>query len=269
MTMRCNEITPCSALRPFIYRYWCWTEEPSAPRRLPGTGHELMLHFGTPWRARALDQELLLPRAYVVTPRSKSWQNAAHGAVGFFAVRFRAGAFRHFCDESIALFADQIGEASQIWKAGRTAWLQQALEARDLPERVAAVEGGLLALLDRYRKQDDWLDEAVRRIYAGTPLGMLPSVVFSSERTLLRKFKEGVGVTPKVFQRLARFERTLRSLMLGRTHSYLPLALAGGYYDQAHFSKEFKRLVGETPQAYLMPKNFQAHFYFERRKAGV
>ena len=269
MTMRCNEITPCSALRPFIDRYWCWTKEPSAPRRLPGTGHELMLHFGTPWRARALDQELLLPRAYVVTPRSKSWQNAAHGAVGFFAVRFRAGAFRHFCDESIALLADQIGEASQIWKAGRTAWLQQALEARDLPERVAAVEGGLLALLDRYRKQDDWLDEAVRRIYAGTPLGMLPSVVFSSERTLLRKFKEGVGVTPKVFQRLARFERTLRSLMLGRTHSYLPLALAGGYYDQAHFSKEFKRLVGETPQTYLMPKNFQAHFYFERRKAGV
>ena len=60
MTMRCNEITPCSALRPFIDRYWCWTEEPSAPRRLPGTGHELMLHFGTPWRARALDQELLL-----------------------------------------------------------------------------------------------------------------------------------------------------------------------------------------------------------------
>ena len=113
------------------------------------------------------------------------------------------------------------------------------------------------------------MDEAVRRIYAGTPLGMLPSVVFSSERTLLRKFKEGVGVTPKVFQRLARFERTLRSLMLGRAHSYLPLALAGGYYDQAHFSKEFKRLVGETPQAYLMPKNFQAHFYFERRKAGV
>ena len=30
MTMRCNEITPCSALRPFIDRYWCWTEERGA-----------------------------------------------------------------------------------------------------------------------------------------------------------------------------------------------------------------------------------------------
>ena len=267
--MRCNEITPCSALRPFIDRYWCWEGEASAPRRLPGTGHELMLHFETPWRASNLEQDILLPRAYVVTPRSKSWQNAASGSVGFFAVRFRAGAFRHFCSESIEIFADQIGEASQIWNAGRTGWLQQAIEAKELPERVAAVESGLLTLLERYRKQDDWLDEAVRQFYAGTPLEVLPSLVFSSERTLLRKFKEGVGVTPKVFQRLARFERTLRSLLLGRIGSYLPLALAGGYYDQAHFSKEFKRLVGETPQAYLSLENFQAHFYFSRRKAGV
>ena len=119
MTMRCNEITPCSALRPFIDRYWCWTEEPSAPRRLPGTGHELMLHFGTPWRARTSEQEFSLPRAYVVTPRSKSWKNAVRGSTGFLAVRFRAGAFRHFCGESIELFADQISETSQIWKAGR------------------------------------------------------------------------------------------------------------------------------------------------------
>jgi AraC-like DNA-binding protein len=56
-----------------------------------------------------------------------------------------------------------------------------------------------------------------------------------------------VGIGPKVFSRIVRFQRTLRRI--ART-GLLPAALDSGYYDQAHFIHDFKQFAGETPASY-------------------
>ena len=68
-----------------------------------------------------------------------------------------------------------------------------------------------------------------------------------SERTLERQFKNAMGISPKTFQRLVRFEKTLSLL---KNPAYSNSAVVGhmlDYTDQSHFIKEFKRFTNITP----------------------
>jgi AraC-like DNA-binding protein len=65
-------------------------------------------------------------------------------------------------------------------------------------------------------------------------------------------FRDRVGVTPKRFARIVRFDRALHAIADGGgTSSLGDIALAAGYYDQAHFTNEFREHAGITPRAFL------------------
>jgi len=68
---------------------------------------------------------------------------------------------------------------------------------------------------------------------------------------LATQFKSHVGVTPKRVARIYRFARLILSVDALRPVDWSELALTAGYFDQAHFSKEFKDFTGHTPTSYL------------------
>jgi AraC-like DNA-binding protein len=72
-----------------------------------------------------------------------------------------------------------------------------------------------------------------------------------SERHLRRVFRETVGVSPKAFAKLARFDRALRAAREDARASWASIAVAAGYYDQAHLIAEFHAIAGVTPRALL------------------
>jgi AraC-like DNA-binding protein len=71
-----------------------------------------------------------------------------------------------------------------------------------------------------------------------------------SERHLAVQFRNQFGLTPKAFARILRFGRAARALRQG-TSPLANVALACGYYDQAHFTREFRAFAGITPLALL------------------
>jgi AraC-like DNA-binding protein len=64
-------------------------------------------------------------------------------------------------------------------------------------------------------------------------------------------FRETVGVSPKAFARLARFDRALRAAREDGHASWASIAAAAGYYDQAHLIADFRAIAGVTPRAFL------------------
>lgn len=72
-----------------------------------------------------------------------------------------------------------------------------------------------------------------------------------SERHFRRLFRDAVGVSPKVFARLSRFHRALRAARQARHTSWASIAVATGYYDQAHLIEEFRAITGVTPRVLL------------------
>jgi AraC-like DNA-binding protein len=72
-----------------------------------------------------------------------------------------------------------------------------------------------------------------------------------SQRRVAQLFHEQVGVSPKTYHRVRRFQHTLQRLRGVRQVNWADLAVDCGYYDQAHLSHDFRQIAGMTPSAYL------------------
>jgi AraC-like DNA-binding protein len=104
------------------------------------------------------------------------------------------------------------------------------------------------------------LVHAAQRIMANpqTRMEALAHDMGLSERHLERHFQDVIGLPPKSFASIARFQAALRQL--GQTSSLADAAILCGYYDQAHLSNVLKRFTGRTAKALMsdFSKNRQA-----------
>lgn len=124
------------------------------------------------------------------------------------------------------------------------------VEAREAQARVAIIEELLLGLpfaRDRLvTRAIDLLDATSGEEPA---IAAVARALGLSERQLERRFLQRVGVTPKRFATLRRFERA--AALAVTAPSLTDAALAAGYYDQSHFIRDFRRFTGEAPGALL------------------
>ncbi|PJJ60229.1 AraC family transcriptional regulator [Hymenobacter chitinivorans] len=82
------------------------------------------------------------------------------------------------------------------------------------------------------------------------PLGELLAGLPFSERSFQRKFQEYVGVSPKLFARICRFQTTLTQLRAAQYDKLSDLALANDYADQSHHIRAFREFAGVAPHQY-------------------
>jgi AraC-like DNA-binding protein len=87
-----------------------------------------------------------------------------------------------------------------------------------------------------------------------------------SRQHLARTFRERVGVTPKLYARLARFQSSLAYTGAGEAADGAHAALALGYADQSHWIAEFKEFSGLTPHSFAARRWF--HPFVERALRG-
>ena len=146
-----------------------------------------------------------------------------------FGVRFRLGAAGSGLGLPASEFAD----------------LNVGMDARD-DERVA--EGGLPALLaivrERVREPVDPLARAAALAMAHPEARVSALDLGVSERQLRRRFLDAVGYGPKTLARVLRFQHFLA---LAGSGDLARVALDAGYADQAHLTRECRRLAGRTP----------------------
>ena len=130
-------------------------------------------------------------------------------------------------------FCDRIGSArtsSERFEAAQAALLDQVRDGFELHPGVAHA---LRAFQADVRAVSDVSREA----------GI-------SRRRLTDLFFQQVGMTPKLFCRLLRFRAVLKQIASGGEVDWADVALACGYYDQAHLANEFRDFCGMSPSAY-------------------
>lgn len=87
--------------------------------------------------------------------------------------------------------------------------------------------------------------------HGAIPVSALTDAAGVSSTHLAMQFKSHVGITPKRVARIYRFARLILSVNALRPVDWADLAQTAGYFDQAHFIKEFKDFTGHTPTEYL------------------
>lgn len=124
---------------------------------------------------------------------------------------------------------------------------EQICEARDDGARVEAMERFLSKLS---WEPDPIVAEALRRLEGETPsVGRIARALGLGERQLERRFQAKVGLSPRAFLTLRRFERAVE--LSKRARSFTQLALDAGYSDQPHFNRDFRRFAGQSPRTCL------------------
>lgn len=71
-----------------------------------------------------------------------------------------------------------------------------------------------------------------------------------SERTLERKFQQQVGISPKLYARISRFQASLQQLRANRDAKLSDIAYDNGYTDQSYFIRSFKEFTGLSPRQF-------------------
>ena len=87
-------------------------------------------------------------------------------------------------------------------------------------------------------------------IARSVPIQLLADEIGYSRRYFSERFRDAIGVTPKSAARVFRFERACR-LIADRRPSLAHVAIACGYYDQAHLTREWNALAGCSPKAWI------------------
>jgi AraC-like DNA-binding protein len=137
--------------------------------------------------------------------------------------------------------------------------------ARDLAARLQETNSsaGRLAILEQEMAQRLALSPAgpsrdlvwaLRRLeatFGRIEVNTLAKELGCSRKHLTMRFRREFGVSPKLFARVARFDRAVRLLRRDRVASLADLALACGYSDQAHLTRDFREFAGGAPAAFL------------------
>ena len=186
-----------------------------------------------------------------VITRRFSQEIAGSGRV--FGVKFRPGGFGAFTGADVGAWTDRVlplraafGDLADVLVADVL-----PLESDDArTERLDAF------LLDRVPARDERYDEVlaivgdIQRDPTLTTVQRAARRHAMSERTLQRLFRRYVGVGPKWVLQRARLHDAVDRIDSGRADDLSALALDLGWFDQAHFTRDFTALVGQSPAAY-------------------
>lgn len=135
---------------------------------------------------------------------------------------------------------------------------------RSLPtvaEKVAFIQEQLLVLLRRNRCRNSLVEtciDALRSSDGRIAIKELQRTTGHSWRYLDRVFQERVGLSPKALARIFRFQRFYRKWANGESFGRFRDELYDYYYDQAHFTREFRRMTGHSPANFVrdVPNEF-------------
>lgn len=258
--MHYRTYSPHPLLAPYIKCYWSMEQDADAsqsPERVfPDGCTELVFHLGDLFKKYVReDIAALQPRSFIHGQIKAYMLLAATGKTGIFSVRFHPNGLKPFTAFSQQeLTSDTVGLAD-CWGREGDVLEDQVLNAANHEQRIVLLERFLIGQLRRRKEGTDLLiDHCVAAIVRGAghiSINALAAGLNIGRRHLERRFLTSVGLSPKSFSRITRFQHTL-ALIERRRHTPLTtIAYAGGFYDQAHFIKDFKTFTGLNPGQYF------------------
>jgi AraC-like DNA-binding protein len=126
--------------------------------------------------------------------------------------------------------------------------------ARGWSERFRLLDAVLAARIDAAREPAPaavWAWRRLRETEGRLPVRALGDEIGCSTRHLAAQFREHVGLPPKLFAQVLRFNRATRLLLRDDGRRWAEIAQDCGYFDQPHLNRDFARFAGTTPSAYL------------------
>ncbi len=238
-----RRVLPEPALAAHVAHFWWvrWAlQSPAVTETLPHPSVHVVLEEGE------------APRAEVVFVSRTRFVRRLEGEGRVFAIKFRPAAFP-FLRGSAASVTDRVAPIEAVLGDEGAALARSVFDAPDFDAKIRVAESFLSGRLPHLPVEVAALRDAIERIATDASLLRVEDVASAlaiDVRTLQRRFRQHVGVSPKWVIQRYRMHEAAERLKGASPPSLAALAAELGYADQAHFARDFKRAIGRTPRAF-------------------
>ncbi len=251
---------PAAPLDRFIDDIYCLTGRPShrLMRVPPMPSAHLFLHLGAPVRLWDSDLSMapaVLTDGWFMGMWTRPFFFEYPESVRLVGVHFKPWGMSPFTSMSAAELRDRWAPVDAPWQRSVNRIRERAGAVAPAAATLRMVEEELCSLLAEAPPRGLDLVQHTGALleasHGAFPVGALAHRAGVSGNHLTGMFKAHTGVTPKRMARIYRFARLIVSVDALRPLDWSELAQSAGYFDHAHFSREFKEFTGYTPTEYL------------------
>ena len=178
------------------------------------------------------------------------------GHVKLLTIHFKPTGFYWLFDISPAEITNRLGASSDLFSEHVISLHEQLQEAKTSMEMFSLTENFLIERLQRQKTRKGCcsilkISEFLIQQPIAFSIEKFACQTCMSLKTLERKFLEQVGISPKLFERIRRFNKALDIKISQPKLSWTNICYQTGYYDQNHFIKDFTEFAGETPSSFF------------------
>ena len=227
-------------------------------RVVPDGSPELVFHYGESFSAVAVDAAGLAtarrqPSALFAGQITGPLLLRPNGTVGVISVRFTPWGARQLLGVPMAETTDRWVAAAALpgrWLDRVEGEIQACATDR---QRIATIESALLDRLAGAPRPDAAVIACARHLAQTGGRARLDQLAVRSglgERQLERRFRDAIGLSPRLLASILRFRALFDALQAEQPAPWLAAAIDTGYFDQAHMIRDFRRFAGQPPQAF-------------------
>ena len=262
MQYRLYDIDP--RLKPFVKVICSVESEPAVVspvplRVLPDACVELFVNFGEPQQVVSHTTDTTLPVRSFITSRMSNFMDVkAQRSVNFLSICFYSGRAYPFFQVPMHDLANQLIDLGELWGRCVDDMQERMDRAKTMAQRVQLIQQYLVARLQKLGTIDSGVDFCIGQVNQANgqlSLEELANRVGISNRQLIRRFNQFVGLSPKEFARITSFLNALKQLKKYPALSLTEIAYESAYYDQAHFIHACRAYSGLTPSQLVTSTN--------------
>jgi methylphosphotriester-DNA--protein-cysteine methyltransferase len=239
---------PAKPLSDFVKLFWYWIGHPQPhvrERMLPMGSVELVINLNNP----------RVTQSGISGPRSESFLIERRATDRLLGVHFEPGGAFPFLGFHYSELHNRYITLADLWGERRAERLLCLLnESRTVESKFRTLERWLMGIANRPFRHHPAVTFAVGRFRtnpASSSSADIAESVGFSQRRFIELFRDEVGMTPKLFCRVERFQHVIHAIGMKPDVDWIDLALDHGYSDQSHFNHDFREFSGLRPTEYL------------------
>lgn len=225
-------------------------------RVIPTENVQLMFHYKNPFVVfHSNDSVIKQPRS-IISGLSDSFSDVStNGETGVVFISFYPTGACQFFNFPLSEIENQSVDMTDIFNT-EIRQIEESLYLKDTIEgKVSVIENFLFSRYSPISSYDNLLVqkgiEIIKNNKGQTNAKSLSGYLYTTPKTLERKFSQYLGKTTKQVIKLIRFQEVLHDFSCHKEHNLTEYAYTNGYFDQSHFIRDFKSYTGYTPKEFV------------------
>jgi AraC-like DNA-binding protein len=246
---------PTPTLAPFVDHLWCVHDAPTHQREhvMPAGTLELVINLAED-ELRIYDRDdprrcTRFAGAMVSGAYSRYFVIDTREHASIIGAHFKPGGAVHFFGMPPGHLGNMHVELSQLWGPSARDLRNQLCDARSVQQQFELLEEALLRRLSDQVELRPAARAGLEWLRHGRRVAEVAKELALSRRRFTSVFKEDVGLTPKVFARVHRFQHAVAVAQAQTLPDWSQLAAETGYFDQSHMIRDFVEFSGFGPAA--------------------